>query len=368
MNDILLNNKNRLHIVDSNDSLKLFSFNGKFTHHFEVKNESESKSNSDSESDNELMKCRSLFVDNEDNVVGVSFPYTHEFHSENFIDSALFKNYNPQEWSFSHSYEGTIINVFKNENSWQISTLKRLDAYKSKWGDIKSFGELFEEEVLKYYSNMEDFFSGLNGDYLYTFLLPTNFKSRVVCKNEGCVIYTGSFKRDDGSYSFLDGLKFEYAQFTQNVSLSQLYQDITNTNIYKHQGVFGYNSHTHQFVKIYNQNYLNAKVFRGNEPDIRKRYLQTMRDDEFHRRFREHFDSARKLFRRMDGSLHAFVRDIINEKLNQEFDQAFLNHIQNDKHFVNKNHKHVLNYVKSLNVEIIWNSIMKRMQHSLSQN
>jgi len=90
--------------------------------------------------------------------------------------------------------EGTIIRLIhvKSEGQWYITTHKKLNAYQSKWGNEKSFGDLFElaiQHTTK--KTLNEFFKCLNTDYQYTFLLTTTKKTRLVCSTPESIIETG---------------------------------------------------------------------------------------------------------------------------------------------------------------------------------
>lgn len=310
----------------------------------------------DENSETQLKYSRSVIYNSLKNkVVSVAFPYTLELTD---VDNFKFNN----NWVFTNSYEGSIVQVYYDDE-WKVSTMKKVDAYKSRWGGKDTFGELFDKALSTKFQNVEEFYNLLDKELTYTFLIPSNHTSRFVCLPQSEeLIYTGSFDKN-GHYCYTNVLpNIETVKYN---TLENVYSSVKQTNIDNYQGLFGYNSETGDFAKIYNSNYLNAKLLRGNESDLRRRYLQTMRDEELHRRFRTHFFDHHRLFRRLDGSVHAFVKDIVNNTM-KDYDADFVNYVsQNDS--VNKNHKHVFNYISNLNIDIIWKSVIGRLQQNRQQ-
>lgn len=308
------------------------------------------------DNDDILLKyCRSVIYDNSKNeVLSITFPYTRDLSNNDVLDF-------DDNWVFTNSYEGSLVQLYFNNDNWNLSTLKKLDAYSSRWGTKETFGELFTNAMQDKYSSLDDFYSLLDKELTYTFLLLSNMSSRFVCLPTSTkIVYTGSFDKT-GHYCYSNVIPNIESVHYESLTNTELLTRVSSTDINMYQGLFGYNLQSGEFVKIFNTNYLNAKLLRGNEQDLRKRYLQTMKDPELHRRFRTHFFDHQKLFRRLDGSVHSFVRDIINNTMQPEYDEYF---IDNGKYTGPKSHKYVYNFICNLHVDIIWKSVIGRLQRN----
>lgn len=347
---------NKLHRTDRSEDSELYTYN-----HCDV------------ESDRELRYSRSVIFDSvQRSVLSIGFPYTHELTDLDNNNSKVVEliTGNAGNWVFTKSYEGTVLQMYYNDDEqfWNVSTMKKLNAHNSRWGSRESFGKQFDTIIEKYFTSTSEFYDQFDKSKTHTFLLPSTHSSRFVYipREDVELIYTGSFDKS-GNYSWNDcPVCFDSLRFVdyQNSDIESVFDTTKTIDITQYQGLFGYNTQTGLFVKIYNTNYLNAKLLRGNVQDLRKRYLETMRDDDLHRRFRSHFFDHQRLFRRLDGSVHSLVKDIINNNLHPENDSVFVNFTQSDPSFVSRNHKHVFNYIKNLDVNVLWNSVMSRMKTS----
>lgn len=292
-------------------------------------------------------------------VASIAFPYTHELTECHLVRD----DFNTEGMLFTKSHEGTIIRMFydHDSNEWKVSTLRKAEAQKHRWGTPQTFYEMFIN-ALRYHGvgDFDDWCSGMSKDHTHTFLLFPTSGSRLVCEvsRDIRVMYTGSFNNSLGTASFEmlssipDVPRCEWAYMT----LEELDHAVRHTDISECQGMFGYKDGS--FYKIYNSAYLTAKLLRGNEPDLRKRYLQTLHDPEFHRRFREHFHDHARLFRRLDGCVHALIRDIKGGNLHPQHD-ALLS-AQEQIH-TTKNHKSLHRVLSGINHTILFPSIKYRL-------
>lgn len=99
------------------------------------------------------------------------------------------------------AHEGTLLRVYYY-NKWYVSTHKKLDSNKSRWGCKYSFRTLFDNALEEIYntSNLDDvFYNKLDTNVVYTFLLRNNAYNRIVCdspsENEPKLYFTGSYTK-----------------------------------------------------------------------------------------------------------------------------------------------------------------------------
>lgn len=322
----------------------------------------------DEKSPKYMKMCRSVVVDKSNEIVSIAFPFTYEMTQNEFQQSLMYQS-NEQLLSIQ-SYEGSVVRLFYDYHNsrWNVGTMRKLDAFSSRWGSRESFGELFENGLSKIVPDGEisNWYDSLDKQFTYTFLIPTSSNSRFVCTNKDIspVIYTGRFNNDDLSYDHTN-----FPQFFTNVGYTEMTCDeiisiVSQTDITQYQGVFCYNPVTFEFYKIYNDNYLNAKILRGNEPDLRKRYFQTIKDSELHRRFREHFSEHSRLFRRLDGSFHSLVKDVLHSNTKQ-CDEQLVKFLSSSPKFTN--YRKLSEYLKTLDTSILWSSVIYRMKNQNQQ-
>lgn len=312
----------------------------------------------ENKSDDYVKKLRSVVVNNETKeIVSVSFPFTLELNETNLCS-------NVDDYHYMYSYEGTVVRLFYFNDKWNVSTMRKLNAYKSRWGSNQSFGQHFENIMnAKTANKLNDWYDTLNKDFTYTFILTSTSHNRIVClPHDEKLVFTGSFDKEGNyHYNMNEPMYFESPKYKQ-YSKEELEQHLFNIDIKKYQGLFGYSIKTNTFIKLYNSNYLNAKLLRGNEPDLRKRYLQTLHDDDLHRRFRENFSDHSRLFRRLDGSVHSLVKDMLNNVYNEN-DYELSVYLRSVS-FIPKNHKQVFNYLRKTNFNLLIPSIFYRLRRN----
>lgn len=250
------------------------------------------------ENDNDIVKsCRGVVFDKED-VVFKGFSYTPEYTQAkdsdkitSLISSSACKVYD--------SYEGTLIRVFCYNNKWYISTNRKLDANKSRWGSRTSFGDYFrhalEYEIIanskfrdtlfqrgqenpSLMNLMDKFLDKLDCTKKYMFLLLSNVETRIVCQYASPkILHVGTYN-SDGDLSFGELLGLDHPREHYFESLESMYTYINTMNFTLLQGVIVfYNGNKDQF-KIMNQKYVDLATVRGNEASVKFRYLQLRND------------------------------------------------------------------------------------------
>lgn len=155
------------------------------------------------DSSSTLKSCRGL-VYNGNTLILRAFPYTEEYTLEKMskmrkeiINTILsdqgFSVPNSGEIDvstttrFFEAHEGTMLRVFYTADKWYVSTQKKLDASRSRWGSKETFGEKFERALGAYVSrseaqtNLDCLLKTLDPLKQYIFLLRTEADNRIVC-------------------------------------------------------------------------------------------------------------------------------------------------------------------------------------------
>ena len=205
----------QVRLVDSDNGLDLFCY---------IK--------CDSTDSDVLKKCRGV-VFNGDKVVMNGFPYTYEYTEDDANIEPIF-----DQCSFYDSYEGSLIRMFYFDDRWYTSTNRKLDANKSKWSSIESFGHYFKVALEFEVENNEKLRSSISGDdskdiverfqstlntnHQYMFLLLNNEQNRIVCDSpkSPTVFHVGTFI--DGTLSMEENINIPYPRQHHFEKISEL--------------------------------------------------------------------------------------------------------------------------------------------------
>jgi hypothetical protein len=164
------------------------------------------------------------------------------------------KNYCIDECVVYESIDGTLLNVYYDNNKWNVSTKGCIDAEKSSWYSNKSFLELMNE-----CSTTIDY-SKLDEDCCYSVVL-THIDNRIVVEhNENKLyhVYTRNLKTDkyvEQDIGIVKPLKLEIDS----------YQSILNSENLDSEGVMIYNADMTDRCKIQTTIYKTVKELRGNQ-------------------------------------------------------------------------------------------------------
>lgn len=278
LNQVLNNPEIKEFDSDEENKLKLFCYN-----------------TCNNESDDFVKSCRGVVFNNETLVLR-GLPYTNEYShlSNSKVFHEKFDNCFGS-FRFYPSYEGTLLRVFHFNNEWYLSTHHKLNAFMSKWSSRESFGTLFKrglEHEMKRNSEflsttntegntLDRFFSTLDKEKQYMFLLRTNEDNRIVCnppfQDESHLLHVGTFTKGFQSCEYNTGLPTPQELKFENFDELWAYVDDIDTE--RFQGVICFNATTGETLKVLNDQYMTLASVRGNEPSIRFRYLQ-LRSDE----------------------------------------------------------------------------------------
>jgi hypothetical protein len=198
-----------------------------------------------------------VIFDKEDNVVVKTYAYTTELYDLKDAESLIVDSYDIFE-----SFEGTLIRVFYYKK-WYISTYKRLDAYHSYWNNDQSFGEIFEERVGKYYSNLTELLDSLDRECVYMFLIKPTKHSRLVSDASDDIHHVDTFKLYTGDRVTTE-LKIPPPKKLQFDNPTTMVEYIKTTDYKQQQGVVLRGSNT--LIKVYGEDY--ARFLKIRNPAI----------------------------------------------------------------------------------------------------
>lgn len=277
----------RVYLCEVNDGLSLY--------HYKTCTETD---------DPLLQQVRGIIFDKDKNLVMRGFPFTPEYILDDprlsinreLIEDEMFINLNEKlggdkmnEYRFFPSFEGTVIRVFNFNNKWYVSTHKRIDASQSYWSSDESFETLFRNAIdyigrsgLKKdlpYKDYETFFTTLDKDKQYMFLLRATPETRIVsmADKQPTVFHAGTFVNHQFTLEdkipgilFVPEIKFK--------TFLQMYTFVLKANPMHFQGIIAM-SPTRGFYKLTNPMYAELYKIRGNTANLNLRYLQLRSDD-----------------------------------------------------------------------------------------
>lgn len=222
------------------------------------------------------LKCYRGVVFDHEILVASSLGYTSEYNEDEIKNIKNFNNDTLSNYSIFSSEEGTLLRVFFHKK-WYISTHRKLDSFKSKWGSNESFGDIFLKCLGK---NFEEFTSTLCEYNVYFFLIRNTKETRIVCNppEKNTIYHVGTLLNNEKFDMELDiGIKKqEKLNFS---SLDEVYNYVKNCDPFEKQGVILFqNDYSGKNFKIVNSEYQNYVRVRNNEPDLNFRFLQLLRD------------------------------------------------------------------------------------------
>jgi hypothetical protein len=247
-----------------------------------------------------------------------SFPYTPEYlltndKLKNILSSQSFP------MNVTCAYEGTILRLFYYEKTdrWYLSTHRKINGRDNRWSG-PTFGELFDDCF------SESDYSLLNKNYCYVFLLvhPGN---KLVCSYDSPTIYhVATFTKGDSMVQVADEVidhpSVKYPTRVVVNSVEELEKIVDSLDSTKNTGVivnvkretpslFG---EDFMPIKICNRGYYINKQIRGNEPNLRLRYLQLLRTvgNSGTEALRELYKDKAEYFDRVENDL-VIVPDVI---------------------------------------------------------
>ena len=175
------------------------------------------------------------------------------------------------------SEEGTLLRVFFYNDKWFISTHRKLDAFKSRWGNGETFGEIFLTCIN---CSMDEFTSRLNKYNVYFFLIRNTKGNRIVSNppDVSIVYHVGTLLHNEIFDTSLNvGIpKQNQMTFT---SVNEIRDYVKSCDPLKTQGLILFNNdNSGKNIKIVNSCYQHYNRIRNNEPNLTFRFIQLWKD------------------------------------------------------------------------------------------
>jgi len=290
-------------------------------------------------------------------LVAQSLPYTHEFGSDECADIQDLNGGDqlaPGTLVYK-ALEGTLIRIFCYEGRWYIATNRKLNAFKSRWGSNRSFGELFREAlhrcVLQSEESKEYFEVGdniteevcldvfinckLSKANQYVFLLTSNAENRIVnCfAAESRVFFVGYF---DAQRAFVqdDAEVLKHvprAEALECSTISEVCAAVEKMDVGKYQGAIVFTPTHH--IKVLITQYRDLSSLRGNVSNVKYRYLQIRKDDKRRRDFLQLYPESKHAFHEYERLIENFVHRVYGDYV-----RRFIRHeaikVPQDQYFI----------------------------------
>jgi len=295
----------------------------------------------------EVKKARGIVVDKttKHQIVG-SFGYTETYSKEDEdLLGGLFtqESLSAGEWGFSYSLESTLLRIFYHHDQWYLVTHKKLDAFKSRWSCRSTFGELFVESLSRQTDKKsEEVLSWLHGfldqEKVYCFLLKCNQENRIVCQvnpRRPRIVYLGSFLKGtevvlDTSPLILEGegvtqfARPEAVASSEVDSVTRLLEKVESLDYNEYQGILAVHIPTQKFIKILNAEYKKYYDLRGNNPNLRFRYLEIRNDSERVRMLYFLYPKSAEVFDQLEDTVRKISRMIYHFYVNRYIKNQFI--------------------------------------------
>lgn len=204
-------------------------------------------------------------------VVCKSFPFTPEYLTTDFKMS----DEEVSSATCTNGFEGTILRVFCYNEKWYLSTHKKINGRSSRWNS-PTFGELFND-CLGQDKDAQTDFSMFNPNHCYVFLM-SHVQNSLVCKHVENVLHHIVTYDTANSMAVVTDEKINHPsiRYPEQLKFSTRdevveYVDKMDSKIHSGLILFLKNG---EVCKVINKDYHNKRQIRGNEPNLRIRYLQ----------------------------------------------------------------------------------------------
>lgn len=229
-------------------------------------------------------------------------------------------------------HEGALIRLYHTTSGWQVSTQKKIDAFRSRWSGRQTFGDLWSQAILRQLqiSNLGEWFNTLQKDHQYLFLIRHNEDNRFVCQSpaEPTTFHVGTFVDKELLPDHDIGVeKPKKHTFGSAKDLMEHVQGLDHRQISGCIGCWNGN-----WYKIQSETYKRLENVRGNEPSLRFRYLQTRLDGatvqdlyELYPKFANVFDECEDTIYSMAKFIHTAYLDRFVRRQYVSLEREFFN-------------------------------------------
>lgn len=268
------------------------------------------------ESPEEIKKMRGIVQEMDTGrVLFKTFPFTEEYTIED-VSPILGRI---EDWDIFHSIEGMMIRVFWYKERWYISTHRKLDAFKSRWSSRKSFGEMFRDywvSVTEDENILEKVLDELDQSYVYFFLVRFNHENRIVCQVDKDVkkhlLFIGRWKDEETGlereWPHADKWEISTPKRLDLSSKDEILEYVRSIDIDRYQGLILFHKDEHRHIKILSTEYKRLCGVRGNNPNIRFRYLEVRQDPDLRHEISRLYPLYQDMFMEYENILYQIAK------------------------------------------------------------
>jgi len=254
-----------------------------------------------------------------------------------------------EHWRFFPSYEGTLVRLYYHKNEWRLSTHKKLSAFKSRWASRHSFGDIFIKNIRDIYNIhlpeetiFEWFTNQLDKERIYFFLLRCNSQNKIICnveidKKERCIlmaIYKSSIFTLNTENLVLDiEILNEFPKMKE--IRTDLRKKLDSINPFEYQGLIGFSNKEIKVIKILSDRYKEWMEVRGNNPNLRFRYLELRTQPEKLEKLYYLYPIYSQMFDDIDEILNKISRDICKKYIYRYIKKRYIT-VPNEEYNVMK--------------------------------
>jgi hypothetical protein len=308
-----------------------------------------------------------------------------------------------EQYEWFKSMEATLVRLYFWEDKWCLSTQKKIDAFQSKWSCQYSFGELFVSCLNAIFEttieNMMDWFTDqLDRTKCYLFLIRSNIQNRIVCaatRPENQLVYLGYFLSSQTHYpvgfhhSIHESVEtqekvFERISIPEKVSFDSLDHLVTYTksmNPLQYQGVIGLHKGNGSPLKILHADYYYYQNVRGNNPNIKFRYLEIRTVPDKLRVFYYLYPKYIDQFDEFENILFEICRIIYRSYINRYVKKKYVTLPKEEYNIMKKCHdwfhqdrknnkiytQKIMEFINEENAENLYKMIHRYLSHSRNQ-
>ena len=277
----------------------------------------------------ELMNVRGIIKDTDtQQVIVKTFGFTPEVLADDHekLNQWIAPLVRGAQTKFYKSYEGTLLRVWWWKDKWFLSTHRKLDASKSRWGSNKSYGELFNRALVASVceGGFDEFVKLLDTNKIYVLLLRSYKENRKVCDgaDQPTLYGIGAFFRDQ-NFAFTQDISETKCATPEQIhieSADMLVETVYNMNPKECQGIVIMNPDGSS-GKIVSLAYNLLDQLRGNVPNVLHRYVQIRWDTVKQQLFRELYPEHIAKFDEWEASMNHIVSNVLRKYI-----ERYVNH------------------------------------------
>lgn len=325
--------------------------------------------------DSNNSKYRGCVVNNDNKIICPSLGYTPEFNIES--NKEEFTDYleDLENWTWFYSMEGTMVRLFYYNNHWILCTHKKLSAFRSKWSCKYTFGEIFKQNLKNIFTNTTEdtyewFLSQLDVKKIYYFLIRCNSQNRIICHTSTIephetIVFIGQRSIDDMEFTLHTSCPI-LNQILKPIPICGNIQCVDNVFQYveesidpfQYQGIMGYNNKNNKLVKISNSKYKDLIKVRGNNHNIKFRYLEIRRNKVMVEKLYMLYPKMVSIFEEYEKILSKIAKKIYNVYVERYIHSRYITLPRDEYIILQKCHNW---YLENKHIRISLNEIMEFM-------